>query len=68
MSQPERSDTYQGLLRRIAAVTVAVGALSAYVIVSASATPSPQTKNVVVATTKNATLGTILVSGTTLYT
>ena len=68
MSQPERSDTCRALLRRIAAVTVAVGALSAYVIVAASASPSPRTKNVVVSTTKNATLGTILVSGTTLYT
>jgi predicted lipoprotein with Yx(FWY)xxD motif len=68
MSQPERSDRRHALLLRIAAATVAAGALSAYVIVAASATPSPQTKNVVVSTAKNATLGTILVSGTTLYT
>ena len=68
MSQPERPDRPHALLLRIAAATVAAGALSAYVIVAAGATPSPQTKNVVVSTAKNATVGTILVSGTTLYT
>lgn len=54
---------------RTAAVALAVGGISASMIVSpAGGASNHKAKSVIVSTTKNATLGTLLVSGSTLYT
>lgn len=55
---------------RIAAVTFAVGGLSAsvFAVGTAGASTTHTAKGVVVSTVKNSKLGTILVSGKTLYT
>ncbi len=55
---------------RITAATLALGALSALVFApdTARAATSHTAKSVVISTTKNSKLGTILVSGKTLYT
>jgi predicted lipoprotein with Yx(FWY)xxD motif len=54
---------------RTAVAVLAVAGLSASIVVgSAGAASNPRAKSVVVSTTKNAKLGTILVSGNTVYT
>ncbi len=71
MEQPHRS---RGRSRRVslcvATAALAVGGLSASigVVRTAGAASSHQTKIVVISTVKNARIGTILVSGKTLYT
>ena len=55
--------------RRTAIAALAIGGISTSAVVStASAASSNRAKNVVVSTTNDATLGTILVSGKTVYT
>jgi predicted lipoprotein with Yx(FWY)xxD motif len=61
----ERSSTHKVSLGRIAGAAVALGGLSGLVLAEAGASAAT---NVVVSTTKNAKLGTILVSGKTVYT
>ena len=58
------------LVGRIAAGAVAIGGLSvsAFVISTAGAVTNSVAKSVVISTMKNAKLGTILVSGKTVYT
>src|ERR1700691_5634367 len=70
MGKPKRQDatSRRVFLLRVGAVTLAAGVLSASVIAAASAISSHQAKSVVISTSKNAKLGTILVSGKTLYT
>jgi predicted lipoprotein with Yx(FWY)xxD motif len=55
---------------RVAALTFAIGGLSASLFIggTASATTNGAAKRVVISTTKNSHLGTLLVSDTTLYT
>jgi len=62
--------TRRVLVRRIAAGAVVVGGLSvsAFMISTAGAVTSNVSKSVVISTMKNAKLGTILVSGKTVYT
>ncbi len=61
----ERSSTQKVSLGRIAGAAVALGGLSGLVLAEGVAGAAA---NVVVSTTKNAKLGTILVSGKTVYT
>jgi predicted lipoprotein with Yx(FWY)xxD motif len=61
----ERSSTHKVPLGRIAGAAVALGGLSGLVLAEGAASAAA---NVVVSTTKNAKLGTILVSGKTVYT
>ncbi len=62
--------TREVLVRRIAAGVLAVGGLSvsAFMISTAGAATSNASRTVVISTMKNAKLGTILVSGKTVYT
>jgi predicted lipoprotein with Yx(FWY)xxD motif len=60
-----RSSTHKVSLGRIAGAAVALGGLSGLVLAEGAASAAT---NVVVSTTKNAKLGTILVSGKTVYT
>jgi predicted lipoprotein with Yx(FWY)xxD motif len=63
-----RPSSWRTSLGRIAAVTVALGVLSALAIApsTAGAATNPTTASVI-STAKNSKLGTILVSGTTVY-
>jgi predicted lipoprotein with Yx(FWY)xxD motif len=61
----ERSSTHKVSVGRIAGAAVALGGLSGLVLAEGAASAA---QNVVVTTTKNAKLGTILVSGKTVYT
>jgi predicted lipoprotein with Yx(FWY)xxD motif len=70
MVQAERHrETTRRVSLRIAAAALAVGGLSASTIIAgtASAVPNHKAKPVVISTATNAKLGTILVSGKTLY-
>src|SRR5580658_4020396 len=70
MGKPKRRHTTSRrvFLLRVGAATFAAAALAASVGVAASAISSHPAKSVVISTSKNAELGTILVSGKTLYT
>ena len=71
MDQPKRHpDVTRRFTFRAAGVALGVGGLAAMVSFgsAAGAASSHKPKRVVISTTKNAELGTILVSGTTLYT
>ncbi len=59
------SSTHKVSLGRVAGAAVVLGGLSGLVLVEGAASAAT---NVVVSTTKNAKLGTILVSGKTVYT
>src|SRR5580693_4148567 len=59
------SSTHKVSVGRIAGAAVALGGLSGLVLAEGAASAA---ENVVVSTTKNAKLGTILVSGKTVYT
>jgi predicted lipoprotein with Yx(FWY)xxD motif len=60
----------RGVSLLVAAAALAVGGVSssAIFVKAASAAPSHRAKSIVISTSKNAQIGTILVSGTTLYT
>jgi predicted lipoprotein with Yx(FWY)xxD motif len=62
---PRRSSTHTRQLGRLTGAIAALGGLSGLTVVEGTAGAS---SNVVVSTTKSATLGTILVSGKTVYT
>lgn len=62
---PEPSSTHKVSIGRIAGVAVALGGLSGLVLAEGAASAAAA---VVVSTTKNAKLGTVLVSGKTVYT
>jgi predicted lipoprotein with Yx(FWY)xxD motif len=61
----QRSSTHKVSLGRIAGAAVALGGLTGLLLAEGAASAAT---NVVVSTTKNAKLGTILVSGKTVYT
>jgi predicted lipoprotein with Yx(FWY)xxD motif len=65
LGNQERNSTHKVSLGRIAGAAVALGGLSGLVLAEGAASAAA---NVVVSTTKNAKLGTILVSGKTVYT
>ena len=66
---PQRGSTWRTSVGRIAAAVLAIGALSAMVIApTAAGAATNATTATEIATAKNAKLGTILVSGTTVYT
>ncbi len=61
-------DTTRRILPRAAAVALALGGLTSSIVVAGSAGATPSRKGVVISTTTNPKYGTILVSGTTVYT
>ncbi len=69
MSQKLRPpDTTRRILPRAAAVALALGGLTLSIVVAGSAGATPRAKGVVISTTTDPKYGTILVSGTTVYT
>ncbi len=67
--QEPRHHTTRRMLPRAAAVTLAVGGLaSSALVLDPAGAVTPRAKSLVVSTTTNPAYGTILVSGTTLYT